>query len=113
MGFRLGAALPLLAACSGSLSPLSNKVKVGQEAYVILVADGEDGLGDLFASSTGGGVAFQITFTRVDERLPALAPDGVSLAFVRARAPGDTSELHVAVMNLLNGTERSLDLPTG
>ena len=113
MRFRLGAALPLLAACSGSLSPLSNKLKVGQEAYVILVADGEDGLGDLFASSTGGGVAFQITFTRVDERLPALAPDGVSLAFVRARAPGDTSELHIAVMNLLNGTERSLDLPTG
>lgn len=103
----------MLSACRGSLSPLSNKLKVGQEAYVVLVADGEDDLGDLFASSTGGGTPFQITFTRVDERLPALAPDGISLAFVRSRAPGDTTELHVVVMNLLNGSERQVVPPDG
>ena len=112
---RLGllGALLVLAACRGTLSPLSNRVKVGQEAYVVLVADGEDNVGDLFASSTGGGMAWRITFTRVDERLPALSPDGISLAFVRSRAPGDTAALHVAVMNLLNGAERQLALPTG
>lgn len=102
----------VLAACRGTLSPLSNRVKVGQEPFMIVVADGEDGLGDLFASSTGGGTAWQLTFTRVDERLPALSPDGISLAFARSRAPGDTSGVHISVMNLLNGAERQLELPT-
>jgi hypothetical protein len=106
-------AVLLLAGCRGTLSPLSNKLKIGQEAYVILVADGEDDLGDLFASSTGGGPRFQLTFTRVEERLPALAADGISLAFVRSRAPGDTTSEHVAVMNLLNGAERQVALPAG
>lgn len=106
-------ALLVLAACRGTLSPLSNRLKVGQEAYVVVVADGEDGLGDLFASSTGGGMAWQITFTRVDERQPALSPDGISLAFVRSRAPGDRAAVHVSVMNLLNGAERQVELPAG
>ena len=104
-------ALLLAVACRGTLSPLSNRIEVGQEPYVIMVADGEDGLGDLFASSTAGGMPWQITFTRVDERLPSLSPDGISLAFIRSRAPGDTAVRHVAVMNLLNGSERQLPLP--
>ena len=109
----LPGALLVLAACRGTLSPLSNRVQVGQEAYVVVVADGEDGSGDLFASSTGGGTAWQITFTRVDERLPALSPDGISLAFVRSRAPDDTAAVHISVMNLLNGAERQVELSAG
>ena len=108
----LGAVL-VFAACRGTLSPLSNRIKVGQEPFLVVVADGEDGLGDLFASSTGGGMAWQLTFTRVDERLPALSRDGISLAFVRSRAPGDTTGVHISVMNLLNGAERQLELPAG
>jgi WD40-like Beta Propeller Repeat len=108
---RTIAGLLLLAACRGSLSPLSNKIDVGREPYVIFTADGEDGLGDLFASSTQGGTPFQITFTRVDERLPALSPDGSMLAFVRSRLPDDTSAVSLVVMNLLSGAERLIALP--
>ena len=104
----LAGALLLAAACRGTLSPLSNKIKVGEEAYVVFSAPGEDGLGDLFASPAEGGTVHQVTFSRVDERLPALAPDGAMLAFTRSRRPGDTTGVHVAVMNLLNGKERRI-----
>jgi len=96
--------------CRGSLSPLSNRVDVGQEPYVVYVADGEAGVGDLFASKPAGGAVYQITFTRVDERLPALSPDGTMLAFLRARAPGTLTRQGLVVMNLLNGAERQVEL---
>ena len=100
----------LLVSCRGSLSPLSNKLQVGQEPYLIFVADGESGAGDLFASQTGGGAVFQVTFTRVDERLPALSPDGTMLAFVRSLTPGSMARQVLVVMNLLNGAERQEEL---
>ena len=100
--------LGLLAGCRGSLSPLSNKVKVGEEPYVVFSAPGEEGVGDLFAAPIGGATAFQVTFTRVDERTPALSPDGAMVAFVRSRAPGDTTAHQVVVMNLLSGAERTI-----
>lgn len=99
-----------LVSCRGTLSPLSNRLDVGEEPYLVFSADGEAGAGDLFASALVGGTPYQITFTRVDERLPALSPDGAMLAFVRARAPGDTSAAALVVMNLLNGAERRADL---
>lgn len=95
----------MLGSCRGSLSPLSNKLDIGEEAYVIFAADGEAGVGDLFASSSAGGTPYQVTFTRVDERLPSLSPDGVMLAFVRAKAD-DNGERWLVVMNLVNGAER-------
>ncbi len=105
----LAGMLLCLVACRGTLSPLSNKLKVGEEAYLVFSAPGEDGVGDLFASATVGGAIHQVTFSRVDERLPALAPDGVMLAFTRSRLPGDTVAVHVVVMNLLNGKERRIE----
>ncbi len=96
-------------ACRGTLSPLSNKLKVGEEPYIAFTADGEEGVGDIFASPLTGGTAYQVTFSRVDERLPALSPDGTVLAAVRSRAPGDTSSQSVFVMNLINGNERRID----
>ncbi|MBL8978238.1 MAG: PD40 domain-containing protein [Gemmatimonadetes bacterium] len=95
--------------CRGTLSPISNKLKVGEEPYVAFTADGEDGVGDLFASALSAGTAYQITFSRVDERLPALSPDGTMLAAVRSRAPGDPSAQSVFVMNLINGNERRIE----
>ncbi|MEO8140665.1 MAG: hypothetical protein ABI742_13510, partial [Gemmatimonadota bacterium] len=56
---------------------------------------------------------FQITFTRVDERLPALSPDGAMLMFVRSRLPGDNGDVSVVAMNLLSGAERRIALPAG
>jgi hypothetical protein len=106
-------ALLLLVGCRGTLSPLSNRLKVGEEAYVVFTADGEDGKGDLFASPAAGGKTFQVTFTRVDERAPALSPDGVVLAFLRSVAPGDTSGVSVVLLNLLSGAERRVEAPPG
>ena len=97
-------------ACRGTLSPLSNKINAGQEPFFVFVADGEDGLGDLFAAKPEGGTPFQFTFSRVDEALPALAPGGTMVAFVRTRAPGDTTPGNLVVMNLVNGAERSVQL---
>jgi hypothetical protein len=84
---------------------------VGQESYIVFVADGEDGKGDLYASPPEGGKAFQITFTRVDERAPALSPDGSILAFLRSRSTGDSSGASLVILNLLNGAERRTDAP--
>jgi hypothetical protein len=105
-------ALPLillLLACRGTLSPLSNKLDIGEEPYLVLAADGEDGQGDLFASTLAGGTAYQVTFTRVDERLAALAPDGTMLAFVRSRSASD-SRRWLIVMNLQSGAERQVEI---
>jgi hypothetical protein len=97
-----------LAACAGSLSPLSNRLAIGEEAYVVFVADVPDGAGELFAAPAAGGAAWQFTFTRLDERLPALSPDGGMVAFVRAPGRGDAGGVAVWVMNLLSGAERRL-----
>lgn len=108
-------ALALVAAvgCRGTLSPLSNKLKLGEEAYVVLVADGEDGRGDLYASAPASGTPFQVTFTRVDERAPALSRDGALLAFLRSTTPSDTAASSVVILNLLNGAERRVAAPPG
>jgi hypothetical protein len=104
-------ALSLLPACRGSLSPLSNRIEVGKQAYAIFVADGEDEAGDLFAVEPGGGVTHQVTFTRVDESAPALDRNGVILAFVRRPSPADTAGGAVWALNLLSGQERRLVAP--
>jgi hypothetical protein len=98
-----------LASCTGSLSPLSHKLKIGQEPYVVFTAEGEGGTGDLFASPVGGGLVYQVTFTRLNEHLPRLNPDGSMLAFVR----GDSAAAAVWVMNLINGAERRVTEPGG
>ena len=98
-----------ITACTGSLSPLSHKLKIGQEPYVVFTAEGEDDTGDLFASPVGGGAVYQVTFTRLNEHLPRLNPDGSMLAFVR----GDGAAAAVWVMNLINGAERRVTEPGG
>ncbi len=94
--------------CRMSLSPLQNRINVGDEPFVVFVADGENGAGDLFAMRAEGGPVFQVTYTRLDESGPALSPDGMRLAFLRKRAEEDSSEVRVEVMDLASGAERTV-----
>lgn len=81
---------------------------MGVDPFVIFVAEGRDGVTDLFAGTPAGGVAWQLTFSRPPERLPRLAPAGTTLAFLR-ELPGGKAEL--VVLNLLNGAERTTPVP--
>ena len=93
------------------MSPLQNRIEVGQEGYVVFVASGEGGVGELYAVRTSGGSIYPLTYTRLDESRPALSPDGVELAFIRARTTTDSADDEVVLMNLLSGAERTLLLP--
>jgi len=99
-------------ACRGTMSPLSNRLNVGEESFAVVVAEGEGGVGDLYALPVGGGVPLQITFSRVDESHPALTADGSVIAFIRGGQKGGTQPV-VILMNLLNGAERRIELPSG
>lgn len=100
--------LVLLSGCRVSLSPLKNRVSVGEESYVVFDGEGEDGQGDLYAGSASGGSVFRITFTRVHESSPALSPDGTMLAFIRGARAADSASHRIWIMNLLNGAEREM-----
>lgn len=110
--FALLCLLLSLAACRGTLSPVSNRLKIGEEAFTVFVADGEGGVGDLYAVPVSGGVPFQVTFTRVDESGPALTNDGSVVAFIRGAQRSGVQPV-VVVLNLLNGAERRIELPAG
>ncbi len=95
-------------ACKLSISPLINKLDVGQEAYLVFQGRGEGDVGDLYAVAAAGGPVFPFTFSKVHETAPALSPDGVVVAFIRGRTPGDSASYRVWFMNLLNGAEREV-----
>jgi hypothetical protein len=99
-------ALVALTSCRISMSPLQNRLAPGQEPFAVFVADGEAGLGDLYAIRPDGGTTIPITYTRVRELAPSLAPTGTALAFIREAVSGDPSTRRVVVMNLLNGNEQ-------
>jgi hypothetical protein len=99
-------ALLVLTACRISMSPLQNRMAPGEEPFAVFVADGEAGLGDLYAIRTDGGTTVPVTYTRVREFAPALSPTGTALAFIREGVTGDSTSRRVVVMNLLNGNER-------
>jgi hypothetical protein len=85
------------------VTPISNRLKAGEEPIVVVVGEGADGNTDLFAAPAGGGPFHQLTFNRAVEDLPKLSPSGVLLAYVR-RTP-DHSEL--VVFDLTTGGERT------
>ena len=101
-------ALGLVAGCA--VTPLTNKIKVGEEAFVVVVGEGVDGGTDLFAAPAQGGVFVQLTFTRATEAHPALDQSGTRLAYTRQREPSDSS-VEIVVMNLKTATEASGALP--
>jgi len=102
----------LFAVACGTVAPLRGKVDVGRESYAVFVG-GSGMSGDLYAVRAEGGPAHPITFTPVAELRPALAPNGVDLAFLRGVSLRDSTPATVWVMNLLNGAERELELPEG
>jgi hypothetical protein len=104
--------LTLFVAGCGTLPPLRGKIEVGRDAYAVFVG-GSGMSGDLYAVRADGGPAFPITYTPVAELAPALSPNGTDLAFLRSQSLRDSTPATVWVMNLLNGSERELELPKG
>lgn len=98
--------MSLVTAC---VSPLTNKIAVGEEPFVIGVGEGPDSATDLFAAPAGGGNFVRLTFNRAEERAPRLSPDGVRVAFLR-RAPG-SSRWTLVILDLRGHGEHSAPLP--
>lgn len=94
----------VLTACN--LSPLQNRIAIGEDPFVAFVAEGSDGSTDIFAGVPAGGELSRITFTPVAESHPALTPLGDAIAFLRYPADAATGTPRLVVLNLLNGAER-------
>jgi hypothetical protein len=104
--------LLLLTACEGTLPPLRGKAEVGRDAYAVFVG-GSGNSADLYAVRGDGGPAIPLTYTPVAELAPALAPNGWTVAFLRARSLRDSTPATVWLLNLLSGADRELRLPKG
>ena len=101
-------------ACRDVFYPLKNRITPGTDPFVVFVADGQNGAGDLWAGQASGGAVYQLTYTLGDEDAPALSPNGGVVAFVRSPTPKDSAQREVWFMNLVSGNEREVDpLPEG
>ena len=98
----------LFTACT--LTPLTNKISVGEEAFVVGVGEGSDSATDLFAAPAGGGNFVRLTFNRAEERAPRFAPSGARVAYLR-RSPG-SPRWALVVLDLVNAAEQSVAVPT-
>jgi hypothetical protein len=103
--------LTLLTACA--VTPLSRRIQVGEEPFVIGVGEGSDSMTDLFAAPAGGGAFVRLTFTRAEERLPRLSPEGTAVAFVRREGGAANPRWALVVLDLLTTAERRAPLPAG
>lgn len=104
--------LALAAGCG--VTPITNRLKPGEEPIVVVVGEGADGATDLFVAPAEGGQFHQLTFTRAVESLPKLAPSGQLLAYVRrgGGAEGRRSGGDLVIFDLVGGTERTVSLET-
>lgn len=94
-----------------NLSPLMNRIEIGEDPIIVVVGEGKDGRTDLFAVNAGGGTLSQLTFTNQVERGPQLTGGGAVLAFLRMRDTLPTTPRTIIMMNLVSGTERAFTLP--
>lgn len=101
--------LPLLTGCG--VTPLTNKIKIGEEAFVIGVGEGPDGQTDLFAAPAGGGTFSRLTFSPPEERLPAIAPGGDKVAFLRAAHGRSGPPWALVILDLMTNEEQAAPLP--
>jgi hypothetical protein len=99
--------LTFLTACG--VTPLTSKIRVGEEAFVLGVGEGSDGQTDLFAAPAGGGSFTRITFTRAEEAAPRLSPSGTGVTFLRRNAPGEPWSL--VLLDLLTNRESAAPIP--
>lgn len=97
----------MLVGCS--FSPLQKRIAVGEEPFVVFVAEGEDGRTDIFAGLPAGGELSRITFTPIEESHPTLTPEGDMVAFIRYPSATAMATPRLVVMNLLNGAEREVE----
>jgi len=108
-------AWPLLllaaAGCGDIMSPIRNLGKVGEDPYLVFVAQARDGASELFVARPDGRNIRPITFSPIWESRPALSPDGAVLAFLRSTDTLPATPRTVWVTNLLNGKERQLQVP--
>ncbi len=100
-------ALVVALAATGCISPISSRIEVGDEPFALVVGEGKDGSTDLFAVPAAGGTFRQLTFTRLPEGLPRVAPAGNLVTFTRLR---DSLTNEVVVMHLRLGTEQRSSL---
>jgi hypothetical protein len=106
----------LVPLCAGlfsgcAVTPLTNKIALGDEAYVIVIGEAPDGNTDLFAGSANGGSFYRFTYNRPVEDLARLAPDGKRVAFIRRQAKDDLKSTELVVFDLTTAGEASLALP--
>ena len=91
----------------GCATPLTNKIEVGQDPFVIGVGEGADRQTDLYAAPASGGSFVRLTFNRPAEHSPRLAPDGLRVAYLRQ----DPAGWSLVVLDLSDNGERSVALP--
>ncbi len=108
---RLGPAVAGLVASACAVTPLTNKIGVGEEPFVIVVGEAPDGNTDLFAGPGGGGGFFRFTYNRPVEDLPRIAPNGKAVAFIRRQAKDDLASTELVVFDLTTAGEESIALP--
>jgi len=108
--FSLTVCLPLTAC---AVTPLTNRIAVGEDPFVIGVGEGADSMTDLYAAPAAGGTFVRLTFTRAEERLPRLSPQGTAVAFVRHDGARDAARWSLVVLDLRSTVERSAQLPGG
>ncbi|HSE54048.1 MAG TPA: hypothetical protein VLB00_17800 [Gemmatimonadales bacterium] len=101
----------MFTACA--LTPISRRIQVGEEPFVIGVGEGSDAMTDLFAAPAGGGAFVRLTFTRSEERLPRLSPEGTAVAFVRREGGAANPRWALVVLDLRTTAERRAPLPPG
>lgn len=96
---------------SCTLSPLQSRIAVGEDPFILFVAEGANGDTDLFAAEPGGGKVTRVTFTPLIETQPSLTRQGGMVAFLRGRNLDANLTREVVVMNLINGAEERIELP--
>lgn len=101
----------LFTACA--VTPLSRRILVGEEPFVIGVGEGSDSMTDLFAAPAGGGGFLRLTFTRAEERLPRLSPEGTAVVFVRREGRAENPRWTLVVLDLRTTAEHRAPLPPG
>lgn len=113
---RVGRCLLLAAATACStdvMSPIRNLGEVGEDPYLVFVAQAPDGASELYVSRPDGRNIRPVTYSPAWETRPVLSPDGAVLAFLRSNDTLPETPRVVWVSNLLNGSERRLALPGG